>query len=242
MQTALLKAIELLFSGDAHLANIVFVTLRMTLSSSVAALLLGAPIGVLYASVRFPGRRALVVLNRTLMGLPPVVCGLLLYLLFSGVGPLRHLKLLYTVNGMIIAQIVLLTPIVAGNLETYLSGVVGPIRETARGLRLSGFKTLLLILNESRYSVLSTYLFAFGRAMAEVGAVSMVGGAIAYKTNVMTTAIMMYTNMGDFTLGLALGILLLLCSLLVNLMGLMLTMGPLRRGRAGKLAVGEAPA
>jgi tungstate transport system permease protein len=100
-----------------------------------------------------------------------------------------------------------------GNL---LSGVVGEIRETARGLRLGRGTTFLLTLNESKYALVSTYLFGFGRSMAEVGAVSMVGGAIAYKTNVMSTAIMMYTNMGDFTLGLALGVLLLGVSLIVN--------------------------
>ena len=217
MRTAFQKALELLLSGDAQLLNIVSVTLRMTLASSVAALLLGAPLGVLYASARFPFRRALIVLNRTLMGLPPVVCGLICYMLFSGVGPLRHWKLLYTVPGMIIAQVMLLTPVVTGNMETYLSGVIAPIRQSARGLRLTRTKTLLLTLNECRYQLVATYLFTFGRAMAEVGAVSMVGGAIAFKTNVMTTAIMQYTNMGNFTLGLALGILLLLSSLLVNI-------------------------
>lgn len=234
MGAAFQKAIELLLTGDGQLLNIVSVTLRMTLTSSVAALLLGVPLGVFYASARFPGRKALIVLNRTLMGLPPVVCGLICYLLFSGVGPLRHLRLLYTVNGMIIAQVLLLTPIVTGNMETYLSGVVEPIFETAKGMGLSRGKTLLLTLNESRYQVLSTYLFAFGRAMAEVGAVSMVGGAIAYKTNVMTTAIMMYTNMGDFTLGLALGILLLLISLGVNLLALLIMARPKWSRPAGK--------
>ncbi len=218
MGAAFAKAIELLLSGDAQLAHIVSVTMRMTLTSSIAALLLGVPLGALYATARFPCRRALIVLNRTLMGLPPVVCGLLCYMLFSGVGPLRHFRLLYTVTGMAIAQVILITPIVAGNMETYLSGVTQRILPTARGLRLPGGKIFLLTLNESKYQVLSTYLFGFGRAMAEVGAVSMVGGAIAFKTNVMTTAIMMYTNMGDFTLGLALGLLLLLISLLVNVL------------------------
>ena len=217
MGSAFVKAVELLFSGDAQLINIVLVTLRMTLTSSIAAMLIGTPIGVLYASADFPGKKALIIINRTLMALPPVVCGLICYMLFSGVGPLRHFKLLYTVGGMIIAQMILLTPIVTGSMETYLSGVISPIRETARGLCLSRGKTLLLTLNESRYQLISTYLFTFGRAMAEVGAVSMVGGAIAYKTNVMTTAIMQYTNRGDFTLGLALGMLLLLISLIVNL-------------------------
>ncbi len=226
MKTAFLTSIALLFSGDAQLWNIVKTTLQMTLTSSVAALLFGASLGVFYAMARFPGRRALIVVNRTLMGLPPVVCGLVCYMLFSGVGPLRHLKLLFTVNGMIVAQIILLTPIVTGMIETYVSGVAGAIRETTRGLRLSASRTFLLTVNESRYQIASTYLFGFGRAMAEVGAVSMVGGAIAYKTNVMTTAIMQYTNRGDFTLGLALGILLLFFSLMVNLLAYFLQRRP----------------
>ncbi len=225
MKTAFLLAIELLFSGDAQLRGIVLTTMRMTLSSSVIALLIGVPFGVLYAMGRFPGRRVLIVLNRTLMGLPPVVCGLLCYMLFSGVGPLRHLRLLFTVTGMVVAQVILITPIMIGNMETCVSALSERITETARGMRLSGVRTFLLTLNESRYQVVSTYLFGFGRAMAEVGAVSMVGGAIAYKTNVMTTAIMMYTNMGDFSLGLALGMLLLLISLAVNLFAHLLQRG-----------------
>jgi tungstate transport system permease protein len=217
MSGALTRAFELLLSGDGHLWSIVSVTMQMTLTSSVAALLFGVPLGVFYATARFPGRKALIILNRTLTGLPPVVCGLLCYMLFSGVGPLRQLKLLFTVTGMIVAQVILLTPIVAANIEMYVGGIAGEIRETARGLGLARGRTFLLTLNESKYALVSTYLFGYGRAMAEVGAVSMVGGAIAYKTNVMTTAIMMYTNMGDFTLGLALGVLLLGISLIVNI-------------------------
>ncbi|MEA4869793.1 MAG: ABC transporter permease [Christensenella sp.] len=218
MGDALERAISLLFSGDPLLNSIVSVTLRMTLFSSCTALLLGAPYGVLLASARFPGRRGLIILNRTLMGLPPVVCGLLCYLLFSGVGPLRGLKLLFTITGMIVAQVILITPVIAGSMETAIAPLIGEIRETARGIGLSRGKTFLLTLNESKYALVSTYLLGFGRAMAEVGAVSMVGGAIAYKTNVMTTAIMMYTNIGDFQYALALGILLLIISLAVNVL------------------------
>lgn len=218
MGSALERAVRLLFSGDALLNSILSVTLKMTLFSSCTALLLGAPYGVLLASARFPGRRGLIILNRTLMGLPPVVCGLLCYLLFSGVGPLRGLKLLFTVTGMVVAQVILITPVAAGSMETALAPLVGDIRETTRGLNLSRGRTFLLTLNESKYALVSTYLLGFGRAMAEVGAVSMVGGAIAYKTNVMTTAIMMYTNIGDFQYALALGILLLLISLVVNVL------------------------
>ncbi len=218
MGGALERAFRLLVSGDALLTSIIVVTLKMTILSSCAALLLGAPYGVFLASARFPGRRTLIVINRTLMGLPPVVCGLLCYLLFSGVGPLRGLKLLFTITGMIVAQVILITPVAAGSMETALSPLVGEIRESARGLGLSRGKTFLLTLNESKYALVSTYLLGFGRAMAEVGAVSMVGGAIAYKTNVMTTAIMMYTNIGDFQYALALGVLLLFISLLVNVL------------------------
>lgn len=217
MSVALQKAIEFLFSGSALLKDIVGVTLRMSLSSSIMALLLGVPLGVLFGSGSFPGKRILIVINRTLMGLPPVVCGLLCYLMFCGVGPLRHLKLLYTVKGMVIAQIILITPIVIGMMEPYVSSIYPVIRETARGMGIRKTKTLGLLINESRYQIISTYLMALSRALAEVGAVSMVGGAIAYKTNVMTTAIMNFTNMGNFTTALALGIILLSISLAVNI-------------------------
>lgn len=216
MQTALQKAIALILSADAQLLNILRVTAQMSLQSSVISLLLGLPVGVFLGSCSFPGRNILLVFNRTLMGLPPVVCGLVFYMLFSGVGPFRHLKLLFTVEIMIMVQVALITPIVVGNMETYVSGVAPAVRETAGGLGFRGFKTFLLLCNECIYPILSTYLMAFARSIAEVGAVSMVGGAIAWKTNVMTTAIMQYTNQGDFTLGIALGIILLALSLLVN--------------------------
>ncbi len=217
MQSALQKAIDLILSGDAELMNILGVTARMSLQSSLLALLIGVPIGVLLGACRFPGRGAVLVVNRTLMGLPPVVCGLLFYMLFSGVGPLRHLKLLFTVDIMVLAQVVLITPIVVGTMETAVAGTAPSLLETARGLQLGRGKTFLLLVNECVYPVFSAYLLAFARSIAEVGAVSMVGGAIAWKTNVMTTAIMQYTNRGNFSLGIALGIILLTVSLLVNI-------------------------
>ena len=217
MKTSLLKAIALITSGDAELLNILSVTAKMSLQSSVFALLLGLPIGIWLGSCRFPGRNVLLVANRTLQGMPPVVCGLLFYMLFSGVGPLRHLRLLFTVDIMILAQIVLITPIVVGTMETYVSGVAPAVRETAKGLGLGGFKTFRLLCNECVYQIISAYLLAFARSIAEVGAVSMVGGAISWKTNVMTTAIMQYTNRGNFSLGIALGMILLTISLVVNI-------------------------
>ena len=217
MKTSLMKAIALILSADAELLNILSVTARMSLQSSVLALLIGLPIGIWLGSCKFPGRNVLLVVNRTLMGMPPVVCGLVFYMLFSGVGPFRHLKLLFTVDIMVMAQIVLITPIVVGNLETYVSTVAASVKESARGLGLGSWRTFLLLCNECVYPIISAYLLAFARSIAEVGAVSMVGGAIAWKTNVMTTAIMQHTNRGNFTLGVALGIILLTISLIVNI-------------------------
>lgn len=217
MKTSVIKAIQLIMAMDAELLDILSITAEMSLQSSVIALLIGLPIGILLGACKFPGRNVLLVANRTLMGMPPVVCGLLFYMLFSGVGPLRHMRLLFTVEIMIIAQITLITPIVVGSMETYVSGIAPAVRETAKGLGLGGFRTFRLLCNECVYQIISTYLLAFSRAIAEVGAVSMVGGAISWKTNVMTTAIMQYTNRGNFTLGVALGIILLTLSLIVNI-------------------------
>lgn len=217
MHTALSKALALILSADAELCNILLVTAKMSLASSVTALLLGVPLGLWLGACRFPGRGALLVANRTLMGMPPVVCGLLFYMLFSGVGPLRHMKLLFTVDIMILAQVVLITPIVVGNIEPFVTHIAPSLRETARGLGLKPGKTFLLLANECVYPIVSAYLLAFARAIAEVGAVSMVGGAISWKTNVMTTAIMQYTNRGNFSLGIALGMILMTLSLLVNI-------------------------
>ena len=216
MQTAVGKAIALILSRDAELLDILGVTAQMSLQSSIIALLLGVPIGILLGSRKFPGRNLMLVANRTLQGMPPVVCGLVFYMLFSGVGPFRHMKLLFTVDIMILAQVVLITPIVVSAMETYVSGIAPAVRETAKGLGFGGMKTFWLLCNECVYPIISAYLLAFARSIAEVGAVSMVGGAISWKTNVMTTAIMQYTNRGNFSLGIALGMILLTLSLIVN--------------------------
>ena len=218
MQTALEKAINLILTGNAELLDILSVTARMSLSASLISLLLGVPLGIWLGSAKFPGKNALVVVNRTLMGMPPVVCGLIFYLLFSGVGPFREAKLLFTVKIMILAQVVLITPIVAGNMESYVDAVSPSVRETAVGLGFGRWKAFLLLCNECVYQIFSVFLLAFARSIAEVGAVSMVGGAIAWKTNVMTTAIMEYTNKGNFSMGIALGLILMLLSLLVNIL------------------------
>ena len=216
MSSAFREAIQLILSGNSTLFEIIGVTMRMSLASSLLALLMGVPLGALLGCSKFPGKKAIVILTRTMIGLPPVVSGLLCYLMFCGVGPLRHLHLLYTVNGMIIAQVILITPIVIGLLESFSAGVYPALRDSARGMGFRKGKTVLLLMNECRYSILTTYLLALARALAEVGAVSMVGGAIVHKTNIMTTAIMAYTNMGQFQNGMALGIVLILLALVLT--------------------------
>ena len=218
MQTALEKAVNLILSGNAELRDILSVTAKMSLSASLIAILIGVPLGIWLGSAEFPGKNALVVVNRTLMGMPPVVCGLIFYLLFSGVGPFRGARLLFTVKIMIIAQVVLITPTVAGSMESYVASICLSVRETAAGLGFGRGKAFLLLGNECVYQIFSAYLMAFARSIAEVGAVSMVGGAIAWKTNVMTTAIMEYTNKGNFSMGIALGLILMLTSLILNIL------------------------
>ena len=210
------EAINLIINHDKTLLDILVVTFKMSISSSIISLLIGVPIGIIYGYKKYTMNKFLIIVNRTLMGMPPVVCGLLCYLLFSGVGPLRHLKLLYTIRGMIIAQVLLITPIVIGTMEPFIKKLYPEMKDTMDGIKISETKKLFLLINESKYEIISVYLIAFSRAIAEVGAVSMVGGAIIFKTNVMTTAIMNYTNMGDFNMAMALGIVLLLISLIVN--------------------------
>ena len=212
-----IEALNLILNLNKELVDILIVTFKMSISSSIISLIIGVPIGIIYGYKNYKINKILIVLNRTLMGMPPVVCGLLCYLLFSGVGPLRHLRLLYTIPGMVIAQVLLITPIVIGTMEPFIKKLYPEMRETLEGIKINENKKVILLINESKYEIVSVYLIAFSRAIAEVGAVSMVGGAIVFKTNVMTTAIMNYTNMGNFNMALALGIILLFISLIVNI-------------------------
>ncbi len=150
------------------------------------------------------------------MGLPPVVAGLVVYMLFTKYGPLGSMGWLFSVQVMVVAQCLLITPVVINLTQSAVSHNAKSINETAKGLNLPNYKRLYLLLSENRQSFLSIILNAFGRSIAEVGAVSLVGGNIQWKTRVMTTAIMLETNKGNFSFALALGIVLLLISLLVN--------------------------
>ena len=206
-----------MFGENPELRKIIAVTLRMSFTSTLISSLIGIPLGLVLGSYNFPGKRLLLRITSTMMGLPPVVAGLIVFLLLSRSGPLGRFKLLYTVTSMVIAQVVLITPIITGLCASVVSLRAPLIRETAAGIGLSNFKQLLYTLYECKEQLLSVVLSGFGRSIAEVGAVQLVGGNIQYKTRVMTTAIMLETNMGHFGFAIALGIVLLIIAFAVNL-------------------------
>lgn len=203
---------------DSELLQIIGVTLRMSFFSTVISCLIGMPLGVLIGKSVFKGKRTIKKLTGTLMGLPPVVAGLIVYMLFTKYGPFGSLGLLFTVEVMVIAQCMLIIPVVINLTESMTEINAKKLIETAKGLNFSKLKTSLLLLSENKQSLLSVVLTAFGRSIAEVGAVSLVGGNIQWKTRVMTTAIMLETNKGNFSFALALGIILLLISFVVNIL------------------------
>lgn len=213
---SIIRVVELLFGADPELRQIIGVTLRMSFSSTVISSLLGIPLGVFIGSTEFRGKQGVLRLTNTLMGLPPVVGGLIVLLILSRSGPLGKLKLLYTVTAMVVAQVVLITPIITGLTTNIVSLRAPQIQETALGMGLSRSKQMLYTIYECRQQLISTVLAGFGRAIAEVGAVSIVGGNVQYKTRVMTTAIMLQTNMGHFEFAIALGIVLLVISFVIN--------------------------
>ncbi|MDR9392727.1 MAG: ABC transporter permease [Roseovarius sp.] len=213
---ALALALSLVMTGDADLLEIVALSLRVSLSATVIACVIGLPLGALVAISRFRGRGALLVLMNALMGLPPVVVGLLVYLHLSRAGPLGFLGLLYTPTAMIIAQTILIAPIVAALSRQVLEDLHTEYAEQFRSLCLSRRQTVQALLWDARYALLTVALAGFGRAVAEVGAVIIVGGNIDHLTRVMTTAIALETSKGDLALALALGLVLMVIALGVN--------------------------
>jgi tungstate transport system permease protein len=213
-----IKAAGLIFSFDPELYSIILLSLKVSGGAVLISSLAGVPIGAACALRRFPGRRAVVLLLNTFMGFPPVVAGLLIYLLLSRSGPLGFMGLLYSPGAMVIAQSVIAFPIVAGLSWSAAASVSPRIRETALTLGATGFAVDWRVISEARMQILAAVIAGFGRAIAEVGAVLIVGGNIAGYTRVMTTAIAMETGKGSFELAIALGIVLLSVALLVNIL------------------------
>ncbi len=207
----------MLVSMDREILQIIGVTLRMSFFSTVISCLIGMPLGVLMTTGSFKGKRTVKKVINTLMGLPPVVAGLIVYLLFTKNGIFGSMGILFTVEVMVVAQCLLITPVVI-SLTSGVCSVNGKsLLETAKGLSFGKVKIMRLFLSQNRTALLSVMLTAFGRSVAEVGAVSIVGGNIQWKTRVMTTAIMLETNKGNFEFALALGIVLLIISFAVNI-------------------------
>ncbi len=188
----------------------------MSLTALLLACAVGLPLGAALGILRFPGRRAVVTLLNALMGLPPVVLGLALYLVLSRSGPLGFLGLLFTPAAMVLAQWLLVTPIVAALTRQVVEDLYEEWEEEFRSLGAGRLLSLLELLYEARFQLATAVLAGFGRAIAEVGAVLIVGGNIAHVTRVMTTTIAMETNKGELSLALALGIVLIGLSLAVN--------------------------
>ena len=213
---ALHGAASLIASGDARLGAIVALSLTVSLSAVAFASLIGLPLGAAVAVGRFPGRRAVIVLLNALMGLPPVVVGLLVYLLLSRAGPLGALGLLFTPGAMVVAQTVLVAPIIAALCRQSVEDAWAEYEEQLRSLGARGTRAALTLLWDIRFSLLTAVLAGMGRAIAEVGAVMIVGGNIDGVTRVMTTTIALETSKGDLPLALSLGFVLIALVVALN--------------------------
>lgn len=207
---------KLIVSGDADLTEIVILSLRVTATALGISALIGLPLGAILAVSRFPGRTAITIFANALMGLPPVVVGLTVYMLLSNAGPLGPLRLLYTPTAMIVAQAILITPIIIALTRQVIADLNAEYSETFRSLVVPWHTAVGALLWDARFSLMTVLLAGFGRAVAEVGAVMIVGGNINHVTRVMTTAIALETSRGDLALALALGMILLLIALGVN--------------------------
>lgn len=213
---SIMQIIKLFFSGDTALYEIIFLSLKVSLTATGIGMLIGIPFGTFLGMYRFRGRQVVVVLVYTLMGLPPVLVGVLVYLLLSAKGPLGQWQLLFSPTAMIIAQILLVTPIITGLTMVAVRGKVREYLETAVSMGANRLQTAWIIIRESRLGIIAAIVTAFGRAIAEVGAVMLVGGNIEHMTRVMTTSIILETRKGNFDLALGLGLVLLLISFAIN--------------------------
>ncbi len=213
---AFATAANLILGFDAAMLEIVWLSLSISLSAVAIGTVIGLPVGAAIAVGRFYGREVLIVCVNALMGLPPVVVGLIVYLNLSKTGPFGWLHILYTPSAMIVAQTMLVTPIVIALTRQFVEDANTDYDEELRSLGVHGWGKLKTLIAEVRYSLVTVVLAAFGRAIAEVGAVIIVGGNIHHVTRVMTTAITLETSKGNLGLALALGIILMLIAFAVN--------------------------
>ncbi len=213
---SLAMASGLITHGDGRLTAIVLLSLQVSLTATALSACLGLPLGAAIAVGRFPGRQALTIVLNALMGLPPVVVGLVVYLLFSRAGPFGAFGILFTPSAMVVAQTILITPIIAALSRQVVADAWGEYREQLSSLGAGTGSAALTLLWDTRFSLATVMLAGFGRAIAEVGAVMIVGGNIDGVTRVMTTTIALETSKGDLPLALALGVVLIAIVLAVN--------------------------
>lgn len=213
---AFLQAFTLIWTADQTLADIILLSLQVTFTAVLIACVVAFPLGAWLAVGRFPGRMVLVVFLNSLMGLPPVVVGLCIYLMLSAAGPLGELRLLYTPTAMVTAQVVLVTPIIAALARQVIEDLHTEYDEILRAMNAGRLQTMFTLIVDARYSLLTAALAGLGRALAEVGAVIIVGGNIANVTRVMTTTIALETSKGELALALGLGIILVTLSIVIN--------------------------
>lgn len=210
------EAFRLIFTFDSEIFEIVFLSLKVSFSSLLIASIIGIPCGIKLAKNHFKGKHLIVRIIYTLMGLPPVLCGLFVYILLMRKGPLGQFQLNYTVSAMILAQVLLITPIICGLTMNSTQQKQHQIVSLAKTLGANSKETFFVLFYELRFSILTAIITGFSRAISEVGAVMIVGGNIEGKTRVMTTYISQLKGMGQLSSALAVGIILLLISFLVN--------------------------
>jgi len=211
-----IKAFQLIIAHDPEVIDVTWRTIAIAVSSTFIASLISIPLGSLVHFKHFPGKRVLINIIQTFYSIPTVVVGLFVFVVFSRIGPLGIFNLMFTPNIMVIGQVILITPIVLGLVIAALSGVEKGVFETASSLGASRVQATFQVIREARYAILSAVTMGFGRAISEVGLALMVGGNIRGYTRVITTSISLETSRGDVELSIALGIILMMIALIVN--------------------------
>ena len=223
-------AVDIIVQRDPYLVEVVLLSIRVTLSALFISAVIGFPLGSMIGVFRFPGRPVVVAIVNAFMGLPPVVAGLFVYMLLSRAGPLGQYGILYTPNAMIIAQSILVLPIIVALTNQAIYDLHAEYREQLISLGATRTRMVFTLLWEGRFNLLTTLLAGFGRAIAEVGAVIIVGGNINHATRVMTTTITLETQKGNLELALGLGLILILIVFLINVCALLVRFVATRAG------------
>ena len=223
--SGVVQAVNLIVTLNPDVMQIALLSIYISLTSTILAACIAIPIGGFIHFYEFRGKKILIALIQTLYSLPTVVVGLLIYLMISRSGPLGFFGLLYTPQGMILGQTILIIPMMTGLAIAALSGVGRDIRDTLVSLGATGFQSIIQIVKEARVAILSAVILGFGRAISEVGVAMMIGGNIRNETRVLTTAIALQTGLGDFGFSIALGIILLSIALVIVILMYVITSG-----------------